>query len=135
MRIERFEDLHAWQEARVLVALVYRVTRREVFSSDRDLVRQLRRSAVSVMANIAEGFARYSVKDSKQFFITSRASLAELRSHMYIAVDQEYLSQEDFKEVQARSEVVGKLINGLIRNAKKQLLVESSHGMIQPMNQ
>ena len=136
MKIERFEDLHAWQEARKLVGLAYQVTRREIFSSDRDLVRHIRRTAVSIMANIAEGFARYSVKNSKQFFITARGSVAELRSHFYVAFDQGYLSSDDLKAIHAQGDVVGKLVNGLIRNAKKQLAAPASlKTTSEPMNQ
>ena len=74
MKIERFEDLVAWQQARKLAAMVYKLTNGPTFQGDRDLTRQMRRAAVSVMANIAEGFSRYSFKDSKVFFL-SRSSL------------------------------------------------------------
>jgi len=121
MKIARFEDLLAWQEARKLVAFVYRVTKDGGFSSDRELVRQMRRASVSVMANLAEGFSRYSLKVSKVFFVTSRSSLEELRSHSYVALDQGYLAEEDVSVMRRQMEIVGKLVSGLIRNSRVQL--------------
>lgn len=123
MKIESFEDLIAWQEARRLTKLIYQLTSNGRMNADKDLIRQMRRASVSVMANIAEGFARYSLRDSKQFFVMSRSSLAELLSHAYVMIDQEYLLQEDVRVLQQQIEVVGKLINGLIRNTRKQLAV------------
>ena len=121
MKIERFEDLTAWQEARALVALIYGATATAPFSNDRELVRQMRRAAVSVMSNIAEGFSRYSYRDSKQFFMVSRSSLAELRSQSYVAADQGYANHEELVAMQESMERVGKLVTGLIRNSREQL--------------
>jgi len=119
--IERFEDLMVWQEARTLSQLVYQATKQHTFSDDRDLVRQMRRAAISVMSNIAEGFSRYSVKDSKHFFVVARGSLAELRSQLYVARDQRYLVGQDAQEIQGQIETTGKLLSGLIRSARKRL--------------
>ncbi len=136
MKIERFEDLLAWQEARKLTAEVYQLSRQEGLHNDRTLVRQMRSSAISVMANIAEGFSRYSFKDSKQFFTTSRGSLAELRSHAYVAVDQGYISEDDAAMLQKQMEIVGKLVSGLIRNSRFQLERDepSSQRTIEPLS-
>ncbi|MFH1228154.1 MAG: four helix bundle protein [Planctomycetota bacterium] len=78
MAIKRFEDLIAWQEARKLTNSIYDLTEEYFFNKDFDLKNHIRRTAVSVMANIAEGFGRYSVKESMQFFVNARGSLAEL---------------------------------------------------------
>ena len=121
MKIERFEDLTAWQEARKLVAFVYRLAMNATFRADRELVRQIRRASVSVMANITEGFSRYSYKDSEVFFVVSRSSLEELRSHSYIALDQEYLTNEELIAMREQMERVGRLVTGLIRNSRQQL--------------
>ena len=75
MKIERFEDLIAWQEARKLTNMMYDATDLSTFDKDIDLKRHLRRTSVSIMANIAEGFGRYSAKDSKKFYIDSRGSI------------------------------------------------------------
>jgi len=129
MKIERFEELEAWKEARELVNLIYRLTSRETFT-DRDLMRQMRRAAVSPMSNIAEGFSRYTIKDSKQFYITARSSLAELRSQAYVALDQAYWNPSNAATVQGQERVVGQLVSGLIRNARKQLAASTT----EPLN-
>ena len=78
--IKRFEDLECWQEARELVKLLYSVTKKDNFAKDFELKNQLRRSAVSIMANIAEGFHRSSNKDFMKFLDYSRVSIAETLS-------------------------------------------------------
>lgn len=90
--INRFEDIQCWQVARVLVQLIYTLTRNEKFRTDFELVSQIRRSAVSSMANIAEGFHRKSTKDFLKFLDYSRASIAETISHGYVALDQKYIT-------------------------------------------
>ena len=80
-KIVRFEDLHAWQEARKLVKLVFNVCRNQSVQKERFLVDQIKRSSVSIMAYIAEGFGRYGFKDSKQFYIVARGSITETQSH------------------------------------------------------
>ena len=112
--VKRFEDLKVWQEARGLAGSIYQVTKNPRFASDFDLTRQIRRAAVSVMANISEGFGRLTVKDRRQFLITSRGSLTELQSHLYIALDQGYLTEIDFRKTMEHSILVSKLLNGLI---------------------
>ena len=134
MKIERFEDLTAWQEARLLVKLVYQATKNSAFAVDRDLTRQVRRAATSVMSNIAEGFSRYSFKDSKQFFVVARGSLAELRSHAYVALDQRYVVKEEAEAIQAQVELVGKLVSGLIRNARRQLEASALETNSEPLS-
>lgn len=138
MRIERFEDLEAWKEARRLMKIIYAATQSSAFQADRDLVRQMRRAATSAMSNIAEGFSRYSFKDSKQFYMLGRGSLSELRSHIYIAGDQRYLSAEEARDMRERVECAGRLVSGLIRNARKQLesgALDVSVGTNEPLNQ
>jgi four helix bundle protein len=123
MRIEKFEDLVAWQEARKLVNLVYDLTK-NVRSKDFGLADQIQKSAVSVMANISEGFGRYSFKDSKQFYTMSRASIAETQSHLYVCLDRHLITDNDFKQIYEQSVKINKLINGLIRNVKERLTRE-----------
>lgn len=126
MRIEKFEDLVAWQEARKLTNLVYSLSQKFT-EKDRYLARQMRSSSVSAMSNISEGFGRHTFNDSKQFFTISRGSIAELQSQLYIAKDQRYISKEDFNEVYNQTVNVNKLVNGMIRNAKKQLFNSRTH--------
>ncbi len=97
-RIERFEDIQAWQKARDLTRLIYHLTRRDPLCQDWDLQRQLRRASVSIMANIAEGYGRKSHKEFANDLNMAHASAAEVQSHIYVALDQNYLSRSDFEE-------------------------------------
>ena len=112
--ITSFEDLECWQDARKLTRKVYSLLSSEGFRKDYDLLRQIRRSAVSVMANIAEGFHRNSRKDFLKFLDYSRASLAETISHFYVALDQGYIAENELAIVKESSEKVGRKINGLV---------------------
>jgi four helix bundle protein len=112
--IKRFEDIECWQAARALVGRVYLLTRKEQFKKDFELVGQVRRSAVSSMANIAEGFHRSSKKDFLKFLDYARSSIAETVSHCYVALDQGYISQEEMKELELLADGVWKKINGFI---------------------
>jgi four helix bundle protein len=112
--IKTFQELECWREARILVNTVYELTRRKDFSRDFELKNQLRRSAISVMANIAEGFHRVSGREFMKFLDYSRSSLAETLSHCYIALDQAYISASDLETVESRSDSVGRKVNALI---------------------
>ena len=117
--IKRFEDLITWQEARKLTKMIYETTKTPVFNKDVDMLKHMRRTAVSIMANIAEGFGRYSLKESKQFFTNARGSNSELQSHLYVAIDQLYMSKIQFDDIYQQTVLVNKLINGLIKNTLK----------------
>jgi four helix bundle protein len=112
-RIERFEDLVAWQKARRLTADVYRVTAQGGFARDFGLKDQARRASVSIMANIAEGFERGRAKEFHHFLCVAKASCAELRSHLYVAFDAQYLVREQADHLQGLAEEVGRIIGGL----------------------
>ena len=115
MRIEKFEDLNAWQEARKLNHLVYEIAKTKIIKVDYDLAQHMRKTSISVMANIAEGFGRFSFKDKKQFFTIARGSITELKSHCYVALDEKFLTESDFKQLYEQCGTVGRLISGLIR--------------------
>jgi four helix bundle protein len=119
-RVAIFEDLIAWQKARVLTRLIYKVTQQGAFAKDFDLSRQIRRSAVSVMSNIAEGFERGGRAEFHQFFSTAKGSCAELRCQLYIALDAGYLSQPQFDEALALSEEVTRILTGLRTSVERQ---------------
>jgi four helix bundle protein len=108
--IKRFEDILAWQKARRITSSIYKITKNEEFSKDFGLKDQIRRASVSIMANIAEGFARRSDKDFANFLNISRSSTAEVQSHLYIAIDQEYIQQEDFDKIYFELEEISKMI-------------------------
>jgi four helix bundle protein len=97
----------------------------------------MRRAALSIMSNIAEGFSRYSMKDSKQFFVVARGSLAELRSQVYVALDQQYLIGQDAQNIQEQIETTGKLLSGLIRSTRRRLhdgISDEVSGIREPFN-
>ncbi len=119
--INRFEELECWQEARKLVRMIYALTKMDKFKKDFELVGQIRRSVVSSMANIAEGFHRKSNRDFMKFLDYSRTSVAETMSHAYVALDQSYIDQPELAEVQRQADVVWKKVNNFITylNTKK----------------
>ncbi len=112
-RVDRFEDLIAWQKARTLVRDVYVVTRRRPFWTDRSLQDQIRRAAVSIPSNIAEGFERARRSEFHQFLSVAKGSCAELRTQLYIAFDVDYISEPALKVLLERAEEVGRIIGGL----------------------
>jgi four helix bundle protein len=122
MKITRFEDIEAWQEARKLVKMVYEVIRKSPeFRKDFRLVGQVQDASVSSMSNIAEGFSRKGHKEFIQFLFISKSSAAEVQSQLYVALDQEYINQDDFNRVYNQAEVVSKLDSGLIKYLNSQL--------------
>lgn len=117
-KINRFEDIEAWQKARNLVKRVYGVCRVESYKKDYNLIDQTRRAAISVMANIAEGFARRTDREFINFLGMAHASAAELQSHLYVALDQNYISERDFKELYSLADEVSRMIQGFITYLK-----------------
>ncbi len=118
VKIDRFEDINAWKEAREIAKVIYKVTKRTKFYSDHGLRDQIRRSSVSIMANIAEGFGRESNKGFILFLSYASSSNTELQSHLYIALDQKYINEKEFSQIYEQSKGVGALINGFIRYLK-----------------
>lgn len=114
--LERFEDLVAWQKARVLTRDVYAATRQDAFSRDFALRDQIRRAAISVMSNIAEGFDRRSRPEFRQFLFIARACCAEVRCQLYIALDNEYIDPSQFKLIANQAAEVSRIIGGLIKS-------------------
>ena len=93
---KRFEEILAWQKARQSTKLVYEETLNGDFAKDYDLRGQIRRSSISISANSAEGFGRKSDKEFAQFLSIALASAYETQSHLYLALDIGYISQEKF---------------------------------------
>jgi four helix bundle protein len=112
-KIEKFEDLIAWQKARELVGAVYVATRERDFARDFGLASQVQRSAVSIMANIAEGFERNGMIELRRFLDIARGSCAEVRSHLYVANDIGYLDDESFHRLMLQAKGVARLPTGL----------------------
>ena len=114
MKINRFEELDCWQEARILAKSVYEATRNEGFKKDFRLASQIQAAATSAMANIVEGFVRRSDKEFIQFLFIAMSSTAEVQSHLYVALDQGYLSQQVFESLYSQADKTGRIISGLI---------------------
>ncbi|GAB4500873.1 MAG: four helix bundle protein [Anaerolineales bacterium] len=96
--ISRFEEIEAWQTARELTNLVYAFTGQEKFARDFGLKDQIRRAAVSVMSNVAEGFESQSQPTFGRYLHIAKASAAEVRSQLYVALDQAYITQDEFDQ-------------------------------------
>ena len=99
MKIERFEDLEIWQEARELCKIIYEITSHGSFSTDFKFRDQIRASAGSTMDNIAEGFDRGGNKEFYQFLSISRGSTGEVRSQSYRSFDNKYITEEKLNEL------------------------------------
>jgi len=115
-RIKKFTDLLAWKEAHQLVVVIYKLTNDYPTSEKFGLISQMRRCAVSITSNIAEGFSRYSNKDKVRFYYISTGSISELQNQLIISKDIGLLNDGTFEKVFKRSETVFKIINGLIRS-------------------
>ena len=115
MRIERFEDLGVWKKARELVRATYEATSDGKLAQDLGLSRQMQRAAISAMANIAEGFERGGNKEFLQYLAMVKGSCAELRSHLYAALDLGYISDEEFQSIQALAISVARQSAGLMK--------------------
>jgi len=118
-KIERFEDIQAWQKARLLVKEVYSVSNTGLFVKDFGLRDQIRRAAVSIMLNIAEGFARRTNREFIQFLVIAHGSAAEVQAALYVALDQEYLKKTDFDDIYRLADETSKMIMGLSSYLKK----------------
>jgi four helix bundle protein len=112
-KIEKFEDLIAWQKARELTRRIYEVTRQGEFQRDFSLRDQIRRASISVMSNVAEGFERGGRSEFHQFLVIAKGSCAELRSQLYVAMDVEYIDQGTFQILDALAKETSRLVGGL----------------------
>src|SRR5271157_4705262 len=125
MKISRFDDLECWKEARILVRHVYNSSSDKDFKKDFGLARQIQRAATSVMANIAEGFVRKSDKEFVQFLFVSMSSAAEVQSHLYVALDLNYISDEQFRTIYSQADKTARIISALIKYLRASF---TSHG-------
>ena len=118
----RFEDLVAWQKARLLNKAVYELTRERPFSRYFALRDQIQRSALSVMSNIAEGFERGSAADYYRFLVIAKSSCGEVRCQLYAAIDVNCINQAQFDAIYQQSLEVSRIIAGLMKSVDKQRL-------------
>lgn len=117
-KAESFEDLVVWQKARELTKRIYELTKDRKFSGDFSLVDQLRRAAVSILSNIAEGFERGSNTEFIQFLYMAKGSCGEVRAQLYVARDQGYIAPEDFDLLKGLARQVAGMLGNLIEYLK-----------------
>lgn len=117
-KITSFTQLKAWQEGHRLVLRIYEITKAFPQEERYALGDQMRRAAVSITSNIAEGFSRQSKKEKIQFYAIANGSATELQNQLLIARDVGYLSPEDFQEAADRTVIVRKLLNGLMASIR-----------------
>lgn len=120
-KIQDFTDIVAWQKGHKLVLIVYKTTKK--FPKDElfGLTSQMRRCAVSITSNLAEGFSRKTYKEKVNFYYTSLASNTELQNQLIISKDVKYLNVKNFNKIYEMTVEIQKLINGLIKSSKNKL--------------
>jgi four helix bundle protein len=119
MKIERFEDIEAWKLARELTRKVYRLTKNPRFEKDYGLKRQIQEAAGSAMHNIAEGFDSESNTEFVRFLRYAKRSCTEVQSELYVALDEEYISAAEFKDVYEQARHTRAAIRGFINYLKE----------------
>ena len=118
LSIEKFEDILAWQKARLLTREVYRITRDASCHRDFRFCSQLQSASVSVMSNIAEGFERRTPRQFAQYLLIAKASCAEVRSLLYVGLDAAYVDMTAFNDLMGRAQEVARLVSGLRKSLR-----------------
>lgn len=113
MKINRFEDIIAWQKAKQLTLLVYSLLKENRDFSFKD---QLQRASISIMNNIAEGFERSTNKELKYFLFVAKGSCGEARSMLSLALELKYISNSEYKELYVLTEETSKLLSGFVKS-------------------
>jgi len=117
--VKKFEDLEVWKLSREISRLIYSVSSNGSFAKDFALTNQIRRAAISILSNIAEGFERNGDKEFIQFLTVAKGSCGEVRAQLYVAFDQGYVNEELFLSVRQRVEEASRMISGLIKYLKQ----------------
>ncbi|MGH7797781.1 MAG: four helix bundle protein [Candidatus Binatia bacterium] len=128
MQVKNFEDLEIWKDARALTRAIYQLTRSPKFSKDFGLRDQIQRATVSIMSNIAEGFERGGNQEFIQFLYVAKASCGEVRSQIYVALDQSYLEQKDCEELTTSFRRLSIMISHLIDYLKRSGMKGAKYG-------
>ena len=113
--IKQFEDLKIWQKARELTKEIYTISSSGDFVKDFGLKDQIRRSSVSILSNISEGFERDGNKEFIQFLSCAKGSCGELRAQLYVALDQHYIDEEVFESISDKTLVINRMISKLMK--------------------
>ena len=114
-RIRKFEDIEAWQKARNLTNDIYRLTSKGNFARDFGLRDQIRRASVSVILNIAEGFGRKTNKEFARFLIQAHGSVSEVQSVLYVALDQNYITEQEFHQFYNSCESISRMLTKFVQ--------------------
>ena len=120
-KFKSFEEINSWQKARQFNKRIYEITDNQNFKKDFDLVRQIRRASISISSNIAEGFERNTDKEFIHFLYIAKASAAEERSQLYLALDLNYIEKIEFEELFKDVSDISKLISGFIKYLQSSL--------------
>ncbi len=123
---QSFTDLSVWKEGHCLVLMIYNCTKYFPMEERFGLTNQLRRAAVSITSNIAEGFSRKSPKEKIQFYSTALGSLSEVQNQMLIARDVRYIDQEKFEKIANQSITISKLLSVFIKTTKTTFQIQNS---------
>lgn len=118
MKINKFEELDCWKEARILTRVIYSFTKRSAFMKDFRLSGQITGASIFIMNNISEGFDSSFINEFIRFLTYSRRSCSEVQNCLYIAHDQNYIDDDEFKTTYKQCETIRKIIDGLIRYLK-----------------
>ena len=118
MKINKFEEIDAWKRARELTKMIYYISKEGHFSNDWTLRDQIRKAAISVMSNITEGFDSGTKNEFVRFLTFSKRSTSEIQSQLYTALDQSYISQNEFTTIYQEAEEIRKMISGFIKYLK-----------------
>ncbi|RPI18402.1 MAG: four helix bundle protein [Ignavibacteriae bacterium] len=119
MKFNRFEEIEVWQISRAFAKDIYEITKNRHFTKDFDLKRQIRRCAVSIPSNIAEGYERKSNTEFIRFLYISKGSAGELRTQLYISKDLDYIEEKIFNELLCKSEETSRSLSGFIKYLEK----------------
>ncbi len=119
MKIERFEDIEAWQLARELTRKVYRLTKKTRFAKDYGLKRQMQDAAGSSMHNIAEGFDSETNAEFMRFLRYAKRSCTEVQSELYVALDEKYIAPSEFEDVYEQARRARAAVRGFINYLKR----------------
>ncbi len=114
-KFNSFEEINSWKKSRIFNKRIYEITNGIEFKKDYDLVRQISRASISISFNIAEGFERNTDKEFIYFIYISKASAAEIRSQLYLALDLNYITKIEFDELFENVSDISKLISGFIK--------------------
>ncbi|MGB2867450.1 MAG: four helix bundle protein [Bacteroidota bacterium] len=117
-KIVRFEDLEVWRKGRELTKRIYSCSKQKGFGRDFALSDQIRRACISITSNIAEGFEAQSNAEFVKFLNYARRSASEVKSQLYLALDQEYVSNREFAELFGLSSDISKMLYGFIKYLK-----------------